>query len=558
MTVQGISVLMPVYNTAPEYLSQAVESILSQTFTRFELLIYDDGSTRKETLDCLEQYAAADSRIRVIHAENGGVAHARNRLMEEAVHSLCAIMDSDDIAHPRRLEKQVTLFERCPDVGICGTWYRRFPSETEVCLPTVPGFLDFLKENCLGNSTVMFNKDLLSQYGLRFDESLAYCEDYDLYSRAVRFLKIVNIPEILLEYRERPDSLCHANLDAVHDADWYIHRRMLDFLTGKEGWPVETSRFVGGSQPSGIVVPKHLPMPLWKRIIAQFRFPVVVRLMGGLGNQMFQFAFGCALAVKKGRRLQLDLSWIEEASKTFVNQERRENADGVVMRLFALDVFRVPLPVASAPMVRWLNRRKIVEPVERFHRFDVSLLQHRAPGLWQGYFQNEAYFSSLKPYLKKAFSFPLFQQGDTFNQMALLRIRLYEHAVFVHVRGGDSVNLGWALPASYYSDAAAYMVSKVPDAHFFVFGDYQEPIDQVLRRHASYVDWIGNHNAQNKEDWKDMALMMHCRHAIVANSSFSWWAAWLGEADKGTVVAPSPFLDGTDEGICASWIKIPR
>lgn len=542
MTVQGVSVLMPVYNTAPEYLSQAMESILSQTFTRFELLIYDDGSTREDTLRVLDMYADADSRIRVIHDKNSGVAHARNRLIEEAAYTLCAIMDSDDIAYPQRLERQVSLFEQCPDVGICGTWYHCFPSGTMVRHPTVPGFLDFLLCNCLGNSTVMFNKEMLVRYGLRFNEELRFCEDYDLYARAVHCVKIVNLPEVLLDYRERPDSLCHANLDDVNQTDWYIHRHMLDFLTRREGWRKEISKFATVPALIRNRVPRHLPMSVWKRFCSLFKQPVVVRLMGGLGNQMFQYACGCALAVFKGRRLRLDLSWFDEALKNVVHQDKRENSDGLVMHSYALDVFQVSMPVASSFMVRRLSRKKIVEPVDSLNR----------------YFQNEACFAALRPYLKKAFAFPPIQQDDTFNQMALLRIRLYEHAVFVHVRKGDYVNLDGVLPESYYANAAAYMVSKVPDAHFFVFGDYHESIDQVLRRHASYVDWIGNHNAKHQEDWKDMVLMMHCRHAIIANSAFSWWAAWLGEANKGTVVAPSPFLNGTDDGICSLWIKIPR
>ena len=80
----------------------------------------------------------------------------------------------------------------------------------------------------------------------------------------------------------------------------------------------------------------------------------------------------------------------------------------------------------------------------------------------------------------------------------------------------------------------------------------------AIRRHSSHVAWVGDDNARKHEDWKDMALMMECRHAIVANSSFSWWAAWLGRARTGVVTAPSPYMDGTDDGICDNWIKIPR
>ena len=558
MTSPRLSVLMPVYNTEPEYLSQAIDSVLSQSFTEFEFLIYDDGSTREDTLALLERYAASDDRIRLMHEKNGGVAYARKRLVEEASAGLCAIMDSDDIAHPLRFEKQLDFLEKHPDVGICGSWFHRFPSDTMVCLPTLPGYLDFLRENCLGNSTVMFNKEILSRYGLNFNEKCRYCEDYELYARAARLVKIVNLPEVLLEYRERPDSLCHADLEAIHNADWYIHRRMLDFLTRREEWRGETSSLVSELPAVHRPLPQTLPLQGKKRFFSRFKRPVVVRLMGGLGNQMFQYAFGCALAERLGRRVKFDLSWFEEAVKTIVNKEKKENSDGVVMRDYALDVFSAPVPLADRSLVRRLSRRKNVETVTSYHRFDPSLMDHPRGGLWEGYFQNEGYFSSLKPYLKKAFAFPSFALDDTFNQTTLLRIRLYENSVFVHVRGGDYKNLGWALPPSYYFDAAAYMVSKLDDPHFFVFGEYDEAVDKALRSHTSSLEWVGDHNSLRNEDWKDMALMMHCRNAIAANSSFSWWAAWLGEAERGVVTAPSPFLDGTDEGICDSWVKIPR
>ena len=231
----SVSVLMPVYNTEPEYLSQAIESILSQTYSDFELLIYDDASVREDTLGTLDRYAEKDPRIRVVHGQkNAGVAAARNTLIAEAKNRLCAFLDSDDIAKPFRLERQVEFFETHPDFGICGGWFHRFPSDTTITPPAQPGYLDLLRENCLGNSTVMFDRELYSKFGLRFDESLPFCEDYDIYSRAVRYMKIANLQEVLVEYRERPESLCHTNLDAVMAADSLIHRRMLDFLTQDE------------------------------------------------------------------------------------------------------------------------------------------------------------------------------------------------------------------------------------------------------------------------------------------------------------------------------------
>lgn len=557
----NVSVLMPVYNTAPEYLSQAIDSILSQTYPYFELLIYDDASTREDTLQLLERYARQDGRVRVIRNDvNGGVAKARKVMMAEAAYTLCGFMDSDDISLPTRLECQVAFFRRHPDAGICGTWFRRFPSGDEVRLPVNPGMLDFLRENCLGNSTVMFNKELLAEYGLKFNEDLRYCEDYDLYSRSVLHIKIANIPQILLEYRERPDSLCHADPAGLQEADRLIHENMLDALSYKNAYREEVAVLLthDGAKPARNNL--RIPLSRHARFRSFFRLPVVIRLMGGLGNQMFQYAFGCALGETLGRRVKFDLTKFDEEKKTIADVRTKENKEGVVVRDYALDVFRRHIPLAG-PFTFWLCKcfgGRVNEPLDSFRKMDESLVRRKRSGVWKGYFQNEGYFKAIRPYLESAFTFPAFDVDDTFNQTALMDIRLCDESVFVHVRRGDFVSLGWQLPTSYYAQAAAYMVSRLSRPHFFVFGDFVPDIMEAIRQHSSQVDWVGDHNAKNHEDWKDMSLMMACKNAIVANSSFSWWAAWLGRARMGVVIAPSPYMDGTDDGICENWIKIPR
>ena len=558
MTSPRLSVLMPVYNTEPEYLSQAIDSILSQSFTQFEFLIYDDGSTREDTLDTLEHYSHSDERIRVIHAKNGGLAAARNRLLEAASCTLCAQMDSDDIARPERLEKQLALFENHPDLGICGTWFHRFPSDTIVSPPTVPGMLDYLRENCLGNPTIMYNKELLSRFALTVDERIRICEDYDFNARTVRYLKVANVPEVLLDYRERPDSLAHANLTALQEMDKLIQRSLLDHLTRNPSWRRAVKQLVDANSHETKRELCEIPLAgSWRSF---FRLPVVVRLMGGLGNQMFQYAFGCALSESLGRKVKFDLSWFDEARKTIVDTASCENEEGVVIREYALGFFPIKLPLAGR-FLRFLCKRFggiVVEPVGSFSKKEESLLLRKRTGIWQGYFQNEGYFSHLRSYLEKAFSFPEFQKEDVFNQRVLLDIRLSDNPVFVHIRKGDYVKLGWALEADYYGDAVAEMVARLDHPAFFVFGDYDEAIISAIRTRSSQVEWVGDTNAKRSEDWKDMALMMACHHAIIANSSFSWWAAWLGRAHRGIVMAPSPFVLETDEGICDSWVKIPR
>ena len=558
--------MMPVYNTEPEFLSKAIDSVLGQTWSALELLIYDDGSTREDTLEMLEHYERKDARVRVIRGEkNRGVAATRKRLLAEASYSLCANMDSDDVSRPLRLEKQVAFFQQHPDVGVCGTWFRCMTSGIEVCRPIVPSYLDFLREDCLGNPTVMLNKDLFVRYGLDYKDDFPYCEDYEIYSRAIRHFKIANLPEILLDYRERSESLSHANLVAMQQRDRMIHNAMMDFLTSDPDWRRQTFQIIGlseeGDQGPRPYVKKRKIRLLspWRSLLARFRMPVIVRLMGGLGNQMFQYAFGVALGEASGRRVLYDLSWIEDEKKTIVKAETSENEIGVVVRDYGMDVFGQQIPMAGNSLFRRCKSSGglILEPASSFRKWDETLLQHKHCGVWQGYFQNEGYFKHLRPYLESVLVLPEFDLKDSYNQTKLMDIRLCDNSVFVHVRRGDFVALGWQLPTSYYANATAYMVSRLPDPHFFVFGDEVPEIMEAMRAHSSRVEWIGDDNARNHEDWKDMALMRSCRHAIIANSTFSWWAAWLGRAHAGIVTAPSPYMDGTDDGICDSWVKIP-
>ncbi|MBO6087625.1 glycosyltransferase [bacterium] len=122
-----ISVLMPVYNTKEEWLKEAVESILNQTYKDFEFIIIDDGSTNKGTIKVLDNIYKCDSRIRVIKMPKSGINIIRRHLFAEAKGEFCALMDSDDISLQNRFEKQIKFFEENPDISVVGSWFEMFP-----------------------------------------------------------------------------------------------------------------------------------------------------------------------------------------------------------------------------------------------------------------------------------------------------------------------------------------------------------------------------------------------------------------------------------------------
>ena len=244
-----ISVLMPVYNTKGEYLEEAIESILNQTYSDFEFLILDDGSTNEDTLNILNMYSKKDSRIKIIQEKHRGLPAARNKLIDIAKGEYLAIMDSDDISLPNRLEKQIKFFEIHPQVSILSTSYEELQTKVVVTRPTNVNFLTIFYGCAMTNPSVMYRKSDIDKYNLRYDENLKTSEDYEFWSRAVRYLKLANLPEVLLLYRVRNDSVSHSDLSLVQTTDEKIRQNMLDFLTDDKEIQNKIKNLIFNSEP---------------------------------------------------------------------------------------------------------------------------------------------------------------------------------------------------------------------------------------------------------------------------------------------------------------------
>lgn len=203
----AVTVVMPVYNGA-RYLREAIDSILGQTFRDFELLIINDGST-----DDSAAVAASypDPRIRLISNDtNRGLVFTANRGLETARGSFIAIMHSDDIALPNRLERQVRFLEANPRVGVVGSWYERFGSESNVIRPPTDHdnlAATLLFQSPFGHPTVMLRARVLRETGHRYAASEFPLEDWGLWTRLARVTRLANVPEVLLRYRVHATSV---------------------------------------------------------------------------------------------------------------------------------------------------------------------------------------------------------------------------------------------------------------------------------------------------------------------------------------------------------------
>ena len=198
-----LSVVMSVYN-GQDHLEEAIDSILNQSFTDFEFIIINDGSTDK-TRKILDEFAAQDFRIRVIHQENSGLAVSLNRGIRMARGNFIARQDADDVSLPERLEKQMTFLQSNPQVVLCGTWFlennqdkgqmiRKYPLDDQ----TLRKYINYVNFFC--HPSVMFLKEAFIKSG-GYDEQLPTGQDFEFWMRLCRFGEVRNIPQVLIKKR---------------------------------------------------------------------------------------------------------------------------------------------------------------------------------------------------------------------------------------------------------------------------------------------------------------------------------------------------------------------
>ncbi|WP_394140803.1 glycosyltransferase family 2 protein [Cytobacillus oceanisediminis] len=219
-----ISVVMSVYNTE-QYVKQAVDSILYQTYKNFEFVIINDGST-DNTRNILEDIE--DNRVKIIHLEkNHGVAYARNLGIQEAKGDWIAVQDADDISMPSRLEKQAKFIESNPHVIAVGSKIECISGKPAVSRKILNGIAafhnslltkdDLLKErfrSCpLSHGSCIFSKKAIETAG-KYDSNYRLIQDYDLWQRMFSIGSIEMVPEILYLYRVHQNSLTNNSRSA--------------------------------------------------------------------------------------------------------------------------------------------------------------------------------------------------------------------------------------------------------------------------------------------------------------------------------------------------------
>ncbi len=201
-----MSVVMSVYN-GQKYLREAIESILSQTFTDFEFIIVNDGST-DSSVEIIQSYP--DKRIRLINNErNIGLTKSLNKALKLAGGEYIARQDADDISLPNRFEEQIKYFEKHPETVLLGTSFYRIGRDGEVIGKRIalanPGN-KLRQENQFMHGSVMFRKEVIDNLG-GYNESIRYSQDYELWLRIAKHYQTRNLTKVLYQFRYHDDNI---------------------------------------------------------------------------------------------------------------------------------------------------------------------------------------------------------------------------------------------------------------------------------------------------------------------------------------------------------------
>lgn len=288
---------------------------------------------------------------------------------------------------------------------------------------------------------------------------------------------------------------------------------------------------------------------------------IIIKLLGGLGNQLFQYAVARGLALIHNTDLFLDISGYSSS----------------ILRKYELGVFNINASIASPDILKYvpfsisdacyLNIRhvfsgniKIQYFKEKNFAFQKEILSLPDNIYLDGYWQSEKYFSFFEGILRKELSFA--SQPSIINQEHLERIKRC-NSVSVHIRRGDyisnrkTMDIHGFLGTDYYARALNLVKEKITGPTIFVFSD---DIDWAIENFKTDLPTHFIDHNRKENAYEDLRLMCTCKHHIIANSSFSWWGAWLCKNPDKVIIAPkrwfnTPKID-TRDLIPDSWIVL--
>lgn len=285
---------------------------------------------------------------------------------------------------------------------------------------------------------------------------------------------------------------------------------------------------------------------------------IITRIIGGLGNQMFQYAYAKALE-QKGHEVKIDISAFEtyklhggyqlDKYNIDLDSSIKDENDKFYKNTFFYKVLRR----FGMDFSRRIKEKSLL--------FDKKFLEIDDNSYLDGYFQCEKYFKDIREIILKQFT--INQDISNYTKEIKNKIQNSKNSCSLHIRRGDfvnstNINIHGACDIEYYKKAMKYLEEKVVNINYFIFSDDIEWVKENLAiQNAIYID-----SKEKRIPHEDIYLMSLCDHNIIANSSFSWWGAWLNQNEKKMVIAPKRwFADDKLESqskdiVCESWVKI--
>jgi len=293
---------------------------------------------------------------------------------------------------------------------------------------------------------------------------------------------------------------------------------------------------------------------------------MITKLIGGLGNQMFQYAVARSLSVIKQTGFKMDVSGFELVKPPYTPRRYELNYFSIIENFASneeIQMFKgkkANLSVFLGKIFSILQNHTYHYYSEKKFNYDPDVFELKGNIYLDGYWQTKKYFKNIKYIIKNDFTVKT--EPDEKNKELINKIKNC-NAVSVHVRRGDYVevpltsSIHGTCGLDYYKKSIDLITERINNPHFFIFSDDTKWTKENLK--IGFPTTYVTHNGPDK-GYEDLRLMSNCRHFIIANSSFSWWGAWLSDNLDKIVLAPERWFmkEGMDtkDLIPEGWIKV--
>jgi len=277
---------------------------------------------------------------------------------------------------------------------------------------------------------------------------------------------------------------------------------------------------------------------------------IIVKLIGGMGNQMFQYAFARSISLKTNTEFKIDLSFLK----------RKDLGENFTYRDFDLDIFNISENIIKE--IQTDNLQSVSEKMFSYSQETVNTIEQNIGNdlYLDGYWQSYKYFEEFEDYIKKDFTFKnLVENNKDTNVKNMFKDIIKSNSVMVNIRRSDYLNNNFhgVMGSDYINESSKIIESKIDNPKYFVFSDDIEWCKENIKLNNMV---IVDHKYKGDRFDLYLQLMKSCKHFIIPNSTFAWWAAWLSNNKNKIVISPkSWFTDfniNTNDLIPSNWVRI--